>query len=492
MKYFLSFILLVISIASFYGQDISADIVPSFPISNDGILRICPNNAVTFEANVDYGVTGGDNSTTEFSWSLSDSPQAGVLNDTSETYFFSYPAGITLYLSILETVSGTSFTTSLPLQVSASPNTELLFDENPGSILLGELLEVSASSNPQDQGYLEPFEGDYLSSGMFLNVLFLPDGSGFSWESTIEITDAGPGTTVSAGNQITEIWANLEHSYLGDLDIEITCPNGSSVTLQEQGGGSCNLGIPWATAPVDGQSNITTQGTGFIYSWNMEAELSLEEGCVGMVEFANGDGPDVYSDSQVLEGYYLPDESMDSLIGCPVNGTWTMTITDNIGADNGWNFGWGLNFSQDVLPPDSVYTITITDLTWELGGEEISSNGILQDILSETGVIEYDLVIRDESGCDYRVPYPVDVYDPLSINELSDNDFKVSVSGDVLEIVVNDSGQSMVEIFNLQGSMVLSTVFSGTLSTPVSPGKAYLIRVVNSNGSIGFKKLLVF
>ena len=55
-------------------------------------------------------------------------------------------------------------------------------------------------------------------------------------------------------NQLVEICLVLEHSYLGDLDIEIISPSGETVVLQNQGG-LANLGIPWATGTVDPGTN---------------------------------------------------------------------------------------------------------------------------------------------------------------------------------------------------------------------------------------------
>ena len=76
------------------------------------------------------------------------------------------------------------------------------------------------------------------------------------FDTDLDLTDA---------EQISQVCLVLEHSYLGDLDIELISPPGAVVVLQNQGGGSANLGEPWATGAVDGQSSNTTQGVGYEY-----------------------------------------------------------------------------------------------------------------------------------------------------------------------------------------------------------------------------------
>ena len=63
------------------------------------------------------------------------------------------------------------------------------------------------------------------------------------FDTDLDLTDA---------DQISQVCLVLEHSYLGDLDIELISPSGQVIFLQTQGGFSANLGEPWATGTVDG------------------------------------------------------------------------------------------------------------------------------------------------------------------------------------------------------------------------------------------------
>ena len=45
---------------------------------------------------------------------------------------------------------------------------------------------------------------------------------------------------------------------------------------------------------------------------------------------------------------YTPEGDLCDLVGCPLNGTWTISILDNLAIDNGYIFEWGLNFNPHI------------------------------------------------------------------------------------------------------------------------------------------------
>ena len=62
---------------------------------------------------------------------------------------------------------------------------------------------------------------------------------------------------------------NIEHSFIGDLDILLTAPNGVSVILIDQSGG----GI-WLGQAHDGESLPEFVGIGYDYGWSMNPEYN--------------------------------------------------------------------------------------------------------------------------------------------------------------------------------------------------------------------------
>ena len=42
--------------------------------------------------------------------------------------------------------------------------------------------------------------------------------------------------------------------------------------------------------------------------------------------------------------------SFDELVGCTLNGDWTIRATDDWGIDNGYIFEWTVTFSESIIP----------------------------------------------------------------------------------------------------------------------------------------------
>jgi hypothetical protein len=63
---------------------------------------------------------------------------------------------------------------------------------------------------------------------------------------------------------------------------------------------------------------------------------------------------------------------MSSLIGCPLNGVWTLYVCDHLASDNGCIFEWGVYFNEDIYPQDlwefqNVY-FSDGDIAWHCNG----------------------------------------------------------------------------------------------------------------------------
>ena len=55
---------------------------------------------------------------------------------------------------------------------------------------------------------------------------YLPDGSGINYTTSINISGFTPGITIQNPTDIEKMCVKIEHSYLGDLEMMLTCPNG--------------------------------------------------------------------------------------------------------------------------------------------------------------------------------------------------------------------------------------------------------------------------
>ncbi len=262
-------------------------------------------------------------------------------------------------------------------------------------------------------------------------------------------------------NNFSGICVNMEHSYLGDLNIQITCPNGSTVTLKSNAAnpnaGSAYLGIP---NQIDSQ-DIQYQGIGWDYCWTPNPTYGI------MSDVAQS-----YSGQSMPSGSYTSYEPLDNLIGCPLNGQWTLTIIDNWAIDDGWIFGWGIEFDSSFYYNAWSYQNTIASQTWSAPasyGEILSDDGngnatgtyyCGQSHPNQT-VESFVLTVTDDFGCTYDTTINVVVvsdttnccYKP-ALNIITQNQ---SVCGDSILLEASiEQGFNGVWTFSGPGTATLS------------------------------------
>jgi len=83
-----------------------------------------------------------------------------------------------------------------------------------------------------------------------------------------------------------------------------------------------------------------TPGIGAEYCWTASATNEP------MLDWANNN-PGV---STLPAGDYRPVTPTQELVGCTLNGDWTIRATDDWGIDNGYIFEWTVSFSTDIIP----------------------------------------------------------------------------------------------------------------------------------------------
>lgn len=167
----------------------------------------------------------------------------------------------------------------------------------------------------------------------------------------VPLTQTGfaAGTTIQSASDIIGICLDMEHTFIGDLLISLTCPNGQTVILHQQGGGGTNLGIP-VTSPAVNCDIPATQGVPGNYCWTNDATITWAQSNTGNGTVVNGG---------LVEGNYAPVNSLAGFVGCPTNGIWTLNITDLWAADDGTVFGFQLNLNPDFYPDDISFTPSI-------------------------------------------------------------------------------------------------------------------------------------
>lgn len=70
------------------------------------------------------------------------------------------------------------------------------------------------------------------------------------------------------------------------------------------------------------------------------------------------------SNHEAQTGYYQPASDFHELIGCPLNGDWTVQICDNYSVDNGWIFSWAIDFCGISSGVGCEYQVAIDSVLW--------------------------------------------------------------------------------------------------------------------------------
>jgi gliding motility-associated-like protein len=389
-------------------QSISAILDSASPSSNvDNIIRVCPNENITLEGS---GAFSDDGTGATYEWDLGD---GRIISGQSAT--FSYPdSGVYIANLNIRDSNTTVYPLGCPntvqinqvIQVSTDPDFNGT-QATDSTICFGDTTTI--------EGIVTPISFTKDCTPPVSDVTFLPDGTGISYETTLNVECYGSSQTLTDINQLESICLNIEHSFLADLTIEIISPNGQNVILHNsvsnQTASSANLGTPWAAGALDSQSNNTTPGIGGDYCFVPgNVNPTLEDGAQSGGVFVYGNGPSTYVDYYVPEGSYSSLNPLTGLVGSPLNGIWTIRITDNFQEDNGYIFSWKLNFDASIQPADLSFTPTITSDTWDPDPSIINTAGntiTVQPATSGTHCYTYRVV--DDFGCEYTEQVCVDV-----------------------------------------------------------------------------------
>ncbi len=274
----------------------------------------------------------------------------------------------------------------------------------------GDTLSVSIGFGAQNSIVLHGPTGTMSHPGL----TFLPDGSMCDsicyYSTSVVLEGFDDSTVITSAQDIKYVRINIEHSFLGDLFFGLECPNGQQIALMKAGHNpnrhdSCGEMVPpnfiewdhstsnWQSAflglandndahddPCDSADSLNAPGTGWNYCWS-------DNGGIGIV-YAEGDGLiyratnshnafNPYTNGFVatidssnvlqLRQFYHPDIGFDNLAGCPLNGEWTIYITDGWHQDNGWVFDWEIALADHLLNTEVTVDSTSVSGGWQSG-----------------------------------------------------------------------------------------------------------------------------
>ena len=250
--------------------------------------------------------------------------------------------------------------------------------------------------------------GTFELGGSFAGLTYLPDGSGAQYQAPIDIGGFPDGSTISNSQDLNQVCITMEHSYLGDLEIALQCPNGTQVTLLNSyapgfiPGGVSGVGTYMGDPIDDVGGGGPGEGWEYCFSsvFNTWGDYPTEIGAGNTIPAPvyGNNGPSLNPN-----GVYLPEQDFSTFAGCPVNGQWTIIVQDNLGIDDGYIFEWGLYFDPSFFTGLAGYQNTISYDEWLDDPSIISGQDDTLLVIQPTtpGYTNYTYVVTDNFGCEY-------------------------------------------------------------------------------------------
>jgi len=387
-------------------QALLVNTTPPVSPADTGWIDICPGEEVFFSAQGFYPESGTvynqSDATSTFYWEFGDGENA---NGREVYHTFEEPGGYIVQVYIRDSFEcrNTNFI-SQRVRVAPFPDFEIV--DPPGPVCVGDTVQLLANVGGINPGYtvsVQAQSGTFFRDPVRSDSLPLPDGDGAAYETTISIFDFAPGQTLTDINDLLDICVNMEHSYMNDLEIKITCPSGNEVILQNQESyiNEVFLGEPYQLDDIN-TPMPPGMGIGYDYCWSPTATRGT------WTTYVNTTGVQT-----LPAGDYNSYESLSALLGCPLNGEWMITVTDLWENDNGWIFQWSINFDPDIYPAPEVFTPEITDFSWRNHADILQSNN--SEILvspQSAGNIGYTFQVTNAFGCSYDTTVYLEVLPP--------------------------------------------------------------------------------
>ncbi|MCC6725711.1 MAG: proprotein convertase P-domain-containing protein [Saprospiraceae bacterium] len=379
---------------------------PTVEPVDTGWIDVCPGDRVFFNGKGSYPQNGvsynqSDN-TSNFEWDFGDGT---ITYGPSVSHIFEEPGGYIVQLEITDQL-GCKNTNFLSQRIRVAPRPKFEIGAVPSQICVGDTIELNAMVNNMDPAHsvsVQPVEGSFQTAGIRSDSLALPDGDGSCYETAISFNNVSPGQTLTNINDLLGIYVTMEHSWMRDLEITLTCPNGQKAILHNhagQTGGEVFLGIP--NGNDEGLLN-PIPGTGFEYGWSPSPDYNQT-----WIQYAN-----THVIGTLPAGTYKSFDPLTNFIGCPLNGDWEIEVCDLWSIDNGYIFSWSIEFDPALYPDVEKFTPQITNWSWAAHPSIFSSEADSINVSPlNAGELAYIFTVQDTFGCSWDTTVQVAVLPP--------------------------------------------------------------------------------
>jgi gliding motility-associated-like protein len=400
-------------------QIVQAKLVSTLPLISPvdtGWIDICPGKRVTFTGEGVYPqnnlVYAQSDFTTEFEWSFGD---GDIAYGPLVSHVFDQPGGYYVQLALKDAI-GCPSTNLISQRIRVSPRPDFsIVTPYPATICSGDTLNLSAAvvvNTGSNNLGITPGTGAFSVAGIRADSLALPDGTGIPFSTSLNFTAFSPGQVLTDIDDLEGICINMEHSWARDIEIKITCPNGTEVTLHNhvgQTGSEVYLGVP-----NDSDDFFPIPGAGRDYCWTPNATNPY------WIQYFN---TSLGGSGTLPSANYRSFETLNNLIGCPLNGEWTITVTDLWPADNGYIFSWGIDFNDALYPDVETFSPNIQSWQWKNQSNIFYySTDSIAASPQNAGTAAYIFTATDSYGCNWDTTLKVTVLPFTHPNCFSCND----------------------------------------------------------------------
>jgi len=415
---------------------------PEIMPMDTGWIDACPGQQITLSALSDAGVFPQEGlfynhrDSSEYIWDMGDGK---IRYGTAINHTYEQSGGYIIQLKIRDQLGCTNANVvNQRVRISTKPSFNSALDMVRTGCS-GDTITLNAAVNAVNDSSVVsvlPNEGTFLAQRIRSDSLPLPDGTGEIYTTSVTFSNFATGQTLQNEDDILGICLNIEHSWLRDLEISIACPNGQSAILHDHpdrnGASRTLLGVPVRN------DDPVIPGEGFDYCWKNNAPNPT------WIQYVRDNMVET-----LPSGDYNAFEPLSNLIGCPLNGEWSITVKDLWAQDNGFIFSWGIEFDPTLFPDLETFTPNIVSYRWEDDPTIIQqTDESITAIPDKSGEAAYIFSITDDFGCVWDTSIAINILPPTNIDCYNCQDFRKELRDTMLcagESVELSAGPSYTE-----------------------------------------------
>ena len=380
-----------------------------------------------------------DASTCIYEWSFGDGQTATVNYNTQVGHRWEDLSGYDLMLVVEDTANGGCRSRNvIDTRVRMATNPIKTVQQMP-DMCSGTEVGFTVGYGENSQIIVDSLDFRRGAKERYENTVFIPDGPNCynlsptgCYDAPVTFDQFPSGSTVGSGSDVMSVCINMEHTFLGDLGFTLVCPNGQSVILKynTHSGGS-DLGLATSSTSCSNQcdSNCNPPGVGWTYCFSnqyltnargvINGNMSSPIDSTNTVDTTGYFQTPVQNATSMATGWETVDlNGFQSLVGCPLNGEWSVRICDDWGADNGYVFWWDLELGQNSAA-NWDYQVPIDTVIWSgptFFSQQTSTSSIIAPPIDSVGTFIFNVSIIDDFGCQWDTVSPLTVVQTPVVN----------------------------------------------------------------------------